>query len=273
MASFGQICNSVVVSGIVYVDAIYQMLSTLKRQLIMWIQKASPKGIFALKVKDLFLSDDVEHLHRAVILLKRYFDVSSGVIVDVGAADGRVSKYFADHFPQCDVKSYEPDTESYKEALLRLEKVSNVEIFNLALGDSDTDLRFYRASNGVSSSFLKPVENNQFKVVSAQVLPQAMLDTALPEDVDIHLLKMDVQGFELKVLRGAEKSLSRTGLVVLELSAVAGYKDQPLYYEIDEFMRRSGFVLVDTIVSYRNRSVANEFDCLYLNRKFINSIS
>ncbi len=57
----------------------------------------------------------------------------------------------------------------------------------------------------------------------------------------VGLLKLDVQGAELKALYGARKLLETTKLVYLEVSFVPIYKDCPLFDEIDRFMTECGY--------------------------------
>jgi hypothetical protein len=56
-------------------------------------------------------------------------------------------------------------------------------------------------------------------------------------------LKVDVQGAELDVLKGATQTLGKTAVVELEAGFVPLYKNQPLFAEIDICMRANGFLL------------------------------
>jgi FkbM family methyltransferase len=57
------------------------------------------------------------------------------------------------------------------------------------------------------------------------------------------LLKIDVQGSELDVLKGAVLTLRETAVVELEVEFVPLYEEQPLFAEVDIFMRNNGFLL------------------------------
>jgi FkbM family methyltransferase len=59
----------------------------------------------------------------------------------------------------------------------------------------------------------------------------------------IDVLKIDVQGAELDVLRGAEVSLQSVRALELEVEFQALYVGQPLFGEVDEFLRGHGFLL------------------------------
>jgi len=62
-------------------------------------------------------------------------------------------------------------------------------------------------------------------------------------DNNITFLKIDTQGFEEKVLKGAETTLKRVKGVQLELSLVKLFEGQKLYLELIEMMKSFGFDL------------------------------
>lgn len=65
----------------------------------------------------------------------------------------------------------------------------------------------------------------------------------IPEITRIDYLKADVQGAELDVFRGAERLLAETLIIETEVEYVPMYEGQPLFAEVDQDLRRRGFVL------------------------------
>ncbi len=59
------------------------------------------------------------------------------------------------------------------------------------------------------------------------------------------LLKVDVQGFELEVLKGAEKVLQETEVIILEVSLFQFYKGSPVMSDVIYFMHKRGFSVYD----------------------------
>ena len=59
----------------------------------------------------------------------------------------------------------------------------------------------------------------------------------------IDLLKLDIQGYELEVLKHATQSLKNTLVIESEVEFLALYKDQPLFGDLQCFLRDQGFVL------------------------------
>ncbi len=80
------------------------------------------------------------------------------------------------------------------------------------------------------------------RVVETSRVQTRRLDD-IPEIQRIDFLKMDVQGAELDVLRGAERTVAQTVAVHLEVEFVPMYKGQPLFADVDAELRRRGFLL------------------------------
>ena len=65
----------------------------------------------------------------------------------------------------------------------------------------------------------------------------------IPETADVDLLKVDVQGGEMMVFEGAPQRLKSALIVDVEVEFMPLYKNQPLFGEIDFFLRGRGFTL------------------------------
>ena len=88
---------------------------------------------------------------------------------------------------------------------------------------------------------------------------------------EIDILKLDVQGAELDVLKGANQTLKKTKMLIVEQSVESPYIGGSKYYEVDSFLRESGFDLLDIIITYRKDGfVLTEFDSIYIQKKYKN---
>jgi len=121
-----------------------------------------------------------------------------------------------------------------------------------ALGDGSRG-QFRRCSAAMTSSMLEPnipllrrfVQLEEVTtVVERSEMATRRLDDLLPEipGGGVDYLKIDVQGFELAVLEGAQKALQDTLVVHTEVEFVEMYERQPLFAEVDQFLRGNGFV-------------------------------
>ena len=67
------------------------------------------------------------------------------------------------------------------------------------------------------------------------------LDSIVHQPIDF--LKIDVQGYELEVLKGSARSLLDVAVIYIEVSFVELYKQQPLFFDIHAFLTKFGFKL------------------------------
>lgn len=110
----------------------------------------------------------------------------------------------------------------------------------------------YITNTGMTSSLLPPNQDllslfmNLAELI--QVVRTAEIDTRRLDDIpDIteagcDLLKLDVQGLECEILCNATKVLSNCLVVQTEVEFVPLYRNQPLFAEVDQVLRKNGFV-------------------------------
>ena len=82
------------------------------------------------------------------------------------------------------------------------------------------------------------------------------LDEAVAE-FDIPLpdfIKMDVQGFEARVIRGGERAFSHAHFCMLELSLLSLYEGDSLITDVNQMMRGLGYRLVSMLNPVRGRT-------------------
>ncbi|MEK6749847.1 MAG: FkbM family methyltransferase [Pseudomonadota bacterium] len=119
-----------------------------------------------------------------------------------------------------------------------------------AIGDGNTHT-FYETNASMTSSLYEPntalLEKfqelaNYVETVRTYPIQTHRLDD-IPETMGGDYIKIDVQGAELDVLRGAIARLKDAWVVEAEVEFLPLYKNQPLFSDIDIFMREHGFIL------------------------------
>ena len=119
---------------------------------------------------------------------------------------------------------------------------------NLALGSESDEVEMYvtERNDGMSSSILKPKIHLQMypniTFTKKEIVKVVRLDDYLDNKPDYNLINMDVQGYELEVLKGAVQTLKHIDYINLELNAVEMYEGCPHYSAIDNFLDGFGFV-------------------------------
>jgi FkbM family methyltransferase len=134
------------------------------------------------------------------------------VVVDVGANIGALAVSCATAVgPSGRVFAIEanPSTFRYLTENVELNGLSQVTCLNYAAGAQSGELRF--------TDDVKSAEQNTVDPEGPLVVPSEPLDALIPPDVDIAVLKIDVEGFEKFVLQGASATLGRTKRVYLEV--------------------------------------------------------
>lgn len=146
---------------------------------------------------------------------------------------------------------------------------------NFALGDADAILPINVSRNSVSSSIL-PMLDWHVRLAPGTA-PAARIDVpvrrldSVPElraaAAQRCLLKIDAQGYEDRILRGAGDVMDSLSLLYLESSLVPIYEGELLIEDMIAFLRTRGFVPVDIGPGHRDRTSKRQFQANILFAK------
>lgn len=180
--------------------------------------------------------------------LKWLRDFQIKTIIDIGASKGSFSAEFLGIFPKAQIFAFEPLPDCFALVQKRMAGVPRFRAFNIALGDQAGSVTMHRSSYSGSSSLremgelhknLFPVTAGQREVaVAVDTLDHALSGFNLQEPI---LVKIDVQGFEDKVIAGGLGILGRAQVVLVETSFYELYKGQPLFDGVYEALKNLGF--------------------------------
>jgi FkbM family methyltransferase len=194
------------------------------------------------------------------------------VVFDVGANRGFYAKHLRDLGFDGYLLCFEPVKECFDELSARMAGDPNCNVFNCALGDVPGELEFnvIRAADGeaVLSSFLSPKMDI---ATDKRTVPVRTVDEVLRTELRITsprvFLKMDTQGYDLKVFAGA-RNAPEIKLMLSEVAAFALYDEMPHYTEVLLQYENSGFELLDIFVLGQTETGAiGEFDVLLGRRE------
>ena len=171
-------------------------------------------------------------------------------ILDIGASFVPGQQHqFADLVDsgQARLVGFEPIAEEC--ALLNLKKGPNEQYLPYLLGDG-TDRTLFITNSAFCSSMLEPnaAVISQFQaykqmcaIKSKIPMSSTRLDAIEEIGSDVDLIKIDVQGAELEVLSAGLSVLSKTLAIKIEVWFIPFYQGQPLFAEVDQFLRKAGF--------------------------------
>jgi len=144
---------------------------------------------------------------------------------------------------------FEPENENFKDLQ---EKYNHDSLFNIALDKEKGELLLNVARSTDTSSFYNPnwdflkefPQPERYEIIKTQKLNVDSLDHVL-NGMELDHIKIDTQGSELRILQGAKKSLNKVWGIEVEVEFNAIYQDQPLFSDVDKFVRDNGFELFD----------------------------
>ena len=132
-----------------------------------------------------------------------------------------------------------------------VQKLKNVSVYQLAVGDTDGETVCLINSHSQSSSLLPISKEHQIAFPEAREIGQvptkiSRLDTIFSTRKirSPILLKIDVQGYEGHVLRGGEETLKQIQYVVAETSFKSLYQGEPIFMDLVRLMESFGFQFV-----------------------------
>ena len=188
--------------------------------------------------------------------------------LDIGAAQGDMTLAFIERFPNFNnVICFEPNPNQFKTLSKRLAKFKNVEKVNIGLGSESKELEMdICTSYGDASSFLgttKVVKNMGYLSYKVNVKIEK-LDNYLSKHKfeKIHFLKMDVEGYELEVLRGAVNTLENVENIYIEICHLYHPKLSRHIIDVFDFLNNQGFCYIGCYGDYfftKNEKLIDHF--------------
>jgi len=183
--------------------------------------------------------------------LMSLYDIDT--VIDVGANTGQYAlQLMQDLGYSKRIVSFEPLNSAFSLLADNASKHSNWEAFNFALGDTEETSEINISGNSGSSSILNMLPSHtqsapHSEYIDTQEINIKTLDSIFHslfnEDNNI-FLKIDTQGFEENVLRGAEESLKHIDTLQIEMSLVPLYEGEMLFNEMHTLMISKGYNLI-----------------------------
>jgi FkbM family methyltransferase len=178
---------------------------------------------------------------------KNKYDFSNvNGVIHVGAHFGQEYDEYQEFFNQPKIHWFEPQKEVYETLKNNLETKPNNIFYNYGLGSKSELKQMWDSSNeGQSASFSRPEKVLEIyphiNFVQSEILEIKTLDEFNIQDSN--LLVLDVQGFEMEVLKGSTETLKRIDHIFCEINGVEMYEGCPTLSELCEFLYQHGFTL------------------------------
>jgi FkbM family methyltransferase len=204
-------------------------------------------------------------------------DQPSPVCFDIGANKGQTVEFLLDAFPSATIFAFEPGAKLFSELTGRFGSTSCVRMEDVALGaaEEEKDFILYGQEDGTLHSFLRMDRRpeNPFNTVKESLqtrLTLTTLDSYCKKHTieTIDLLKIDTQGYDLEVLKGATELLAqkRIKLIYLEVNFVPMYVNQPSLDSICNFLQQFDYGILDFYEKNRQGPALRWCNVCFVNR-------
>lgn len=192
-------------------------------------------------------------------------------VVDIGANRGQFALIARKIFPQAKIHAFEPLEEPARTFKKIFADDPNVDLRSCAIGPAksistmhvtrDDDSSSLLPITSAQSSLFPSTAEKETRQVTVLPLSQALDKASLPP---ASLLKIDVQGFELEVLKGCEELLDRFSHLYIECSFIELYQRQALAHQVIAWLESRGFTLAGVHnLYYAKNGMAIQGDFLF----------
>lgn len=175
-------------------------------------------------------------------------------VLDIGANTGQFARTIMAVLPDVHIYAFEPLPDCFQQLQAHLGQAQKFTAFNVGLGEQSGKLSFERNVYSPSSSFLKMTEQHREAFPYTRDSHQVTVKVECLDDLAKNLMiteplliKIDVQGYELHVLRGGEQTIKRARMLIVETSFETLYEKQPLFDDVYCLLRNWGFAYVGAL--------------------------
>ena len=202
--------------------------------------------------------------------------IKPNTVIDVGANIGEYSLAVNEILCVDEIYAFEPLSYAFKKIEQLSTKIPGLYVFNVAVGMEKKKCVMYENEYGATSSLLPiseelvsafPLAAKTKKIsVEMNTLNDVFLSKKLKGPV---LLKIDVQGYEEKVLYGATDILKYVDYIQIELSFTELYVGQLLFSEMKEIIESFGFNFNGQIGEIRDDNTGKllQIDAIFMKKK------
>jgi FkbM family methyltransferase len=174
--------------------------------------------------------------------------ITAGIntVLDIGAHAGESAQHFRSLLPNAQIYAFEPLPSPYSRLVTLMSGDPGFTASQIALGQSNEQIEM-RENHFTQSSSVLPMgdrHKSEFPFTSkmeARAVEVRRLDDLGLQLEDNILIKIDVQGFEDRVIRGGEETIRKALFIITEVSFTSLYEGQPLFAQIYDQLRGLGF--------------------------------
>ena len=193
------------------------------------------------------------------------------ICVDVGAHNGKILSMMMEAAPQAAHYAFEPIPELFQ--LLKRKFRRNAKVYCVALSDRKETTSFNLVLTDMAYSGLNKRAYDKKEKDTYIFVETELLDAIIPTETKIALIKIDVEGAELLVLKGALQTIQRSKPVLLFEFGKAGaeaydYNDAVMFQFITETLQYHIYTLQDWLKTKTALNQGAFSDHYYYGKEF-----
>lgn len=201
-------------------------------------------------------------------------DIGIKTVLDIGGNVGRYSKTMEYLFPKAQIIAFEPLPSCHDKMVKLMGDYHRFSSYNIGLGDEESVMEMEESNHDPSSSLLPMgelhkdafpfAEGGKKKEVAIRRLDNMEGELSIEYPM---MIKVDVQGFEAKVIAGGTNVFSKAKILLLELSFQELYKGQPFFDDIYKMIEPMGFKFYGNLglMKHPKTGIPLDADCLFIN--------
>ena len=176
----------------------------------------------------------------------RHVGIKPTVILDIGSASGEWARMANGIWPEAKIFGFEPNAREVPALETTKQELGVFEYFRCFLGPEAKVVNY--VDSKTQTSLFAEVQPDATDQASMRVLDQMLAEGQILQP---QLIKLDVQGFELEVLKGATRLMERVEVAIMEISFAPFHSGMPIVNDVVAFMQARGFVWYDIISALR----------------------
>lgn len=187
------------------------------------------------------------------------------VVYDVGANRGEWSRNLKEIFKKADFYMFDPQTEMEPFLKKFTKDYDGSKYFCLALGEEEKTETIGIWPGYYGTTFLHKNLNLEKRDVPVQSINNLIKNGSIPMP---DILKMDVQGFEMNILKGSTDCFKYTEVIILETYLYSFLHKQPIFSEIVNYMHKNGYEIFDFAPFNRHKKtkMLRYFDTIFIKK-------
>lgn len=184
------------------------------------------------------------------------------VIFDIGAAQGDWARLAASIWPKASIIGFEPNRVNRRHLEQTQIDLPKFEYIPCFLGTQPLSVQ-YECKGNQTSLYNATASGSQQDIADMYVLDELLMQGRIPSP---EFLKLDVQGYELEVLRGGIKAMLTCEAMLLEVNFDRDHPEIPIVHEVIGFMTACSFRWFDVmgILRHPEDDTLWQMDLLFL---------